>query len=410
VDGVVWVVRPEEFSMAAVTRWAVATGAACLLIAAVYLPPRGGVHPPGAIITAQLPQASAARLHAQALADEWRAVDGDVRLLDARARLQQAFAARDPSIEGPVLLLHGEPGLSARAKQRLNAALDSLWHALGLHETKVRVGMVIETSASSRATPFQPRPEQTQFSYLEPDSTDRATCTVLVDAGSYWSSFLADTGASTRGPTSLVPWLKAGLGPCGFYARYGAPSRSVGRWLRARSWDLASVLSPPPAPSASERDAGVEGNADRPWYWERVYMFGPETIACLAAREAGCLTAVLAGADAGDRDGLRAIRETRHWWRVQRLVPGERYLSDVASDIGADRFQRFWTSPLPVDTALAAALKQPIGVWTAHWQARFISPIRLGPSAPAGAGAMALLLAVGAVVVAVLAVSRRQVR
>jgi hypothetical protein len=104
------------------------------------------------------------------------------------------------------------------------------------------------------------------------------------------------------------------------------------------------------------------------------------------------------------------MRPERRWWRTQRLLPGERYLSDVAREVGRDRFQSFWTSTLPVDSALATALKQPVGEWTSQWERRFIAPIRLGAAAPLGATAIALLLGAVAVLAVMLTASRRQVR
>jgi AcrR family transcriptional regulator len=106
----------------------------------------------------------------------------------------------------------------------------------------------------------------------------------------------------------------------------------------------------------------------------------------------------------------QVVRIERRWWRTQHLLPGERYLSDVARAIGRDRFLSFWTSPLPVDTALAAALKQPVGEWTEQWERRFVPRIRLGAAAPLDATALALVLAAVAVALVALRASRRQVR
>jgi len=95
---------------------------------------------------------------------------------------------------------------------------------------------------------------------------------------------------------------------------------------------------------------------------------------------------------------------------VQHLLPGERYLGDVARTVGRDRFLDFWTSGQPVDTALAAALKQPVGEWTADWERGFVRPIRLGPAPPLGGVAIALAIAVLAIVVVAGTASRRQIR
>jgi hypothetical protein len=92
------------------------------------------------------------------------------------------------------------------------------------------------------------------------------------------------------------------------------------------------------------------------------------------------------------------------------LVEASRFLGDVAHEVGRDRFLDFWTSALPVDTALAAALKRPVGAWTADWQSNFVRPIRLGPAPPLGSVAIALAIAALALALVAVTASRRQVR
>src|SRR5256886_14486627 len=74
--------------------------------------------------------------------------------------------------------------------------------------------------------------------------------------------------------------------------------------------------------------------------------------------------------------------DPRGWWRGQRLLYSDRYLADVAREVGHDRFLRFWNSPDPVDTALATALKMPVGEWTERWQRRFLPRLPPGAAAP----------------------------
>ena len=97
------------------------------------------------------------------------------------------------------------------------------------------------------------------------------------------------------------------------------------------------------------------------------------------------------------------------WWRGQRLLYSDRYLADVAREVGHDRFLRFWNSPEPVDTALAAVLKMPVGEWTERWQRRFVPRLPLGPAAPVSATVIGLLLGGAAVAVVSLGAKRRQV-
>ena len=104
------------------------------------------------------------------------------------------------------------------------------------------------------------------------------------------------------------------------------------------------------------------------------------------------------------------MRVDRRWGRIPRLIEGQRFLGDVARAVGRDRFLTFWTSAQPVDTALAAALKRPVGEWTADWERAFVPPIRLGPTPPLGGMAIALAIAALALAIVAGSASRRQVR
>jgi len=134
-------------------------------------------------------------------------------------------------------------------------------------------------------------------------------------------------------------------------------------------------------------------------------------VACLARRPDACRTAVLEGVEgAFDDSGPRVVTLGQWWWKSQRLVAAERYLSDVVREVGHDRFQRFWSSTQPVDTALAAMLKMPVGEWTVGWERRFAPELPLGAAAPPSASFLALLLAAAAVGSVALTARRRQVR
>jgi hypothetical protein len=205
--------------------------------------------------------------------------------------------------------------------------------------------------------------------------------------------------------------LEAGLGPCAFYAAYGTPGRPVESWLAARHWDVGLYLGSHGI--AGERCSSLDlmGNPSSPWYWDGVYSFPPATVACLAGRPSGCKAAALAGATEERTIPIpNVVLVERRWWRVQHLLPGERYLGDVARTVGRDRFLDFWTSAQPVDTALAAALKRPVGEWTADWERGFVRPMRLGPTPPLGAAVIAVAIAVLVLTVVAATASRRQVR
>jgi hypothetical protein len=170
-------------------------------------------------------------------------------------------------------------------------------------------------------------------------------------------------------------------------------------------------LDPGATTSEAPSPASLLGDARYRWYWEHIYSYPPATVACMAGRAEGCRAAVLEGATARSAESLpRVVGIERRWWQVQNLVPAERYLSDVVRAVGRERFQRFWSSPLPVDTALATALKMPVGEWTAQWQRRYVPTLRLGAAAPLGAYLLALALGGLALMSVALTASRRQVR
>jgi hypothetical protein len=412
MDGVFCGLRPVELAMARdLKRWVAAALAACGVIGIAYLPPRGGVRPNRALVF-PIPELTPARRRAQALAAEWRAVNGAARLLEQRRRLRSALSHSGDHVWGPTILLTGVDSIPPNAMPLVSVAMDSVWANLGLADTKVRVHVVIELLPTARGASTSV-PTQGGEVYLEPDSTDRTICVALVPAGRYWTRFIL--GERTPGhasvPSRFVQWLSAGLGPCAFYAAYGTPGRPVRRWLAARKWNIALYLGSHGI--AGERFSSVDlmGDPRSDWYWRSVYSFPSATVACLAGRTAGCRAAVLDGADAEVEDAIpRVVRLEQRWWRTQRLLPGERFLSDVARAVGRDRFLRFWGSPLPVDTALATALKMPVGDWTAQWQRGYVRQLRLGAAAPLGASLLSLVLGAIAVISVALTVSRRQVR
>jgi len=388
--------------VASLKRWLAVGLTACFVLALAYLPPRGAESSGKSPFVGQPLWGTPARQHAQALADEWRKVDAAVRLLEDRQRV-----TRDSLRARPTIVFRGAT-LPPKDVHNVETVMDSVWRDLGLGETKVRVTLVIELQrpySSDTPTPLQDR-----VAYLAPDSTHRTTCLAYLPAGPYWTLFIL--GKRHEGFGRFAQWLEAGLGPCAFYAAYGTPGRSVESWLVARHWDVGLYVGSHGI--AGERFSSLDllGNPSSSWYyWDGVYSFPPATVACLAGRPSGCRAAVLAGAAEERTIPIpNVVLVERRWWRVQNLLPGERYLGDVARAVGRERFLNFWTTALSVDTALAGTLKRPVGEWTAEWQRGFVHPIRLGPTPPLGGVAIALAIAVLAVVLVSVTASRRQVR
>jgi hypothetical protein len=156
--------------------WVGAAVAACLLIGAAYLPPRGGVRAglSGVVFTSPRP-VTAARLRAQALGAELRTATAHLRVTEARTQMGSEVERRSADARGVVLLIIGPDSLARRARPAVAAALDSVWQRLGLDEAKVTLVLVLDLVATLGS----------ERTYVFPDSTDRTTCAVW-ESGGYW--------------------------------------------------------------------------------------------------------------------------------------------------------------------------------------------------------------------------------
>ncbi|PYP16033.1 MAG: hypothetical protein DMD52_08590 [Gemmatimonadetes bacterium] len=385
--------------------WLAAVLLACGAVAVAYLPPRGAARQAG-LGDAPIRQ-TPARLRAQALAAQWRVANLALRLPEYRKRLQpELLRRRERDEPGPALLIESSESLAPLVRERVRPVLDEVSRQLGLGVTKVSVGLVVDprryVSAKAAATPSQ---DFASPAYLFPDSSDRTTCVALIPAWE-WTRTLAGMV-----PARIEDWIRTGLGPCAFYAVYGAPGKEVRHWLAKRGYDLARVPFWDRERPERPQDSFVMYQNGTRWWWRSVYQFPVTAIGCMAGRTTSCRAAVLSGAAEWTGDSLPRFLESdpRAWWRGQRLLYSDRYLADVVREVGHDRFLRFWNSPDPVDTALAAALKMPVGEWTERWQRRFVPRLPLGPAAPLSATVLGLLLGGAAVVVVALGATRRQV-
>jgi hypothetical protein len=376
-------------------------------VAVVYLPPRGGVTAPELRFAARVPQLTPARLRAQDVAERWRATQAAIRLLESAHPLVRPFSAGRSNGAGPTVIVDSPDSVSSLLRPVLTAMLDTVWSQLGLGETKVAVVVVFEAHRVT-VRGFAPVARSSDASYLLPDSGNRTTCGVLIPAGYWITNLLLFRRVEREG--QFREWLKGSLGPCAFYAAYGNPGKPVRSWLARRNFDLAlyPVWDTPGRP----RLWGLEADPARQrWWWDWVYNQSLTAVACLARRPDACRTAVLEGVENAFDDSVpRVVTLGQWWWKSQRLVAADRYLSDVVREVGRDRFLRFWSSTQPVDTALAAALRMPVGEWTVRWERRFAPPLPLGAAGPLSASVLAVLLAAAAVGSVALTARRRQVR
>src|SRR5258708_6245578 len=161
--------RVAELAMAPRLRpWLGAALAACVLIAAAYLPPRGGVRPRGLVFNMQRPL-TAARLRAQAVGAALRAATVQLRVQEARDNQGDEVARQQQNTNGLVLLILGPDTMARRMRPAVAAALDTVWHHLGLGETKVDLVFVLDLATKTGGI---------TRAYVFPDSSDRSTCAV----------------------------------------------------------------------------------------------------------------------------------------------------------------------------------------------------------------------------------------
>ena len=387
--------------------WVAITILACGVIAAASLPLRGtraGTQTP--FVFSRLPQPTPARQRAQGLADEWRAAQTASRLAEERVRLRARLGMALQDVDRPVLVMAGGDPDATALQAQLAAQLDSVWRDLGLAETKIAVGVVVDHSDGT--DPSVPREESWGPSYLLPDSTNRTVCLVRLQENAGWRHAVQREAASRV--RWLRQWLKTSLGPCAFLAAYGMPGRSVLGWLSNRSFDLALAPTWDDSLAADRRRTSLMLGDGTRWWWDYLYHQSFPAVACLAGRVAGCREAVLAGASEQRVAFSPVVVTNRRFWQQQRLIGATFYLSDVAREIGRDRFLEFWNSSLPVDVSLARALRQPVGEWTVRWQRHFAPQLRLGPAAPLGGSLLAVLLAIAFVATVTLTARKRQVR
>ncbi|MGH7532135.1 MAG: hypothetical protein ACREL4_02480, partial [Gemmatimonadales bacterium] len=331
----------------------------------------------------ELPAESPADAAVSAAAARWRSNDRALTLARDRLALAPALrAARDRGDVNAALLIVGADRTTPRVDSLLHLALGDTWHLLGLGATKVGVAVVVDLSPKAprdTATASTPTPLNSYLLWALPDSSDRSTCSVIIDDRYYARRLLQQGHDPSRAETAA--WLATRIGPCALVARFGVPGPRVRSWLGTRGWDLAQQPTWRGAlPSDWARSYLVQGGPVPRWWWEILDEMRPVAHACLGGRASACRTAVADGDGESITDSFPRILEPNpgYAFTLVGLLEGAHYLFDVADDAGPQRFQEFWNTTLPVDSALSLALRKPVGRWTAEWQRRALPTPPLG--------------------------------
>jgi len=202
------------------------------------------------------------------------------------------------------------------------------------------------------------------------------------------------------------------LGPCYWWARYGAPGRGIGEWLAARDYAPALLPTASPVPdSVRGTQRGLYGTSRL-----RDYALELDAERCLAGRPGACGEAMVEPEPSVNWRGWRdPVRErgptlaTRPAYRVPGDFAGYEaaFLADVERAWGPERFARFWASDAEPAQAFEAVFGAEMDRWTRGW-----AQARLGPEVAtpwAGWGTLLLsLIAIAALAGAAVAVAMRR--
>jgi hypothetical protein len=293
----------------------------------------------------------------------------EVSWAEHRTALLRAVRAAAPRPGAPPVLVTALkfPPATRRA---IEDQLGAIWREIGPTSGDIAIGVVV----NDQGMPIQ----------ILPPATDGHLCAVALPV--VWTLRWMLRSPEPPRADQLQPWLRNGLGPCAFYAAFGRPGARVEAWLLARGFDLATDMDwiDPPGPEHAF-DPGVVDAPNlrvRP-FWERDDRYGAslDAVACNAWNLARCHAALF------NPDTVVFSRErrrdppgviTQSWWRSPRLYGGGSYLADLVRAVGRERFQAFWSSPAPVDSAFLAAMGTPIEVWTARWERERMGALPLG--------------------------------
>lgn len=328
---------------------------------------------------------------------EWRAIarrDSIVASLSAR-----------PAAVAESLVVRGSTGVSRETVAHVERLVRRQASGLGIDRARARVTIAVVTEARSPVDLPAADRGGLAFDYIVPPSAPPGSCVVVV--------VLRASDASTASEARItrmlgdVAYTSALLGPCGFFARFGAPGPAMERWLMSRGYDLARTPNWRLIRSGGSRDVG-----DRSWRRRREHEYFSEAMApgvraCVAGRIQAC-EAMVAEQPPGESGtpGLLIRRSIYDGTGSSSIVD---YLSDLVSYAGADRVAPLWTGEAST-LAFSDAAGESIGEWTRRWLlAYYPSRPRIGPGIGIGELAVALAGLLASIGVAVLVASRRQV-
>ena len=378
--------------MALTLRSWIAIGAlGCATLAVALLPP--APQPEGATRPYEGPEVSARSEIARALRSDYQLALFLRRRDDALAQLREGAGT-------PLLLVDSRrpTQLTTRNRHALEVATHSIAPRLAPLDTASRL-VIFVTPDTEYAAPAGGWVGLGKLVYVYPEGTDGRTCLVIVPTG---------------GIRTLAVDTAGILGPCAYYAAFGRPGPGVAGWLRATHY-YSALESDWLSPRPRIEPPGLEDLlAYRSW-GQALSLLGHVG---LSLDGTGCAAGKLDRCAAyldqtpwfegfSQRRTFTFISERWIWWRGRDEYVW--YLADLIREMGRDRFGEFWRSPLPRDSAFAAAFGVSMTEWTHRWIASRRPNVRVGSAIRLTSALLGVLLAAILVAGGAYYNSRRQV-
>ncbi len=375
-----------------VKRWIAAALMGCAVVAVGLLPPE--VEPPPDLLRFTPRQQTATAQIARAVQRDYQTLlqlahrDEALRLL----RATRAAGTAPVTLIDPRVPEH--PGIGRVAAARTIAAFDSTMRALAPRDTGIQLVLFASRDTEFAAPRVGGLVALRNVEYALPGVTDGRTCLVIVPVSPRFYSYTSDL-----------------LGPCGFYAAFGRPGPAVRQWLRATGYYVAtnSDWSTARSPHRVNLDEMMR-NMSLSQIWDVMGYAGltHDAAACAAGRLWRCripLDAIPPWAGPHPGTGPLADITTGSWWHEEQ----QWFLADLVQAMGYERFGRFWRSPLPRDSAFAAAFGTSIEQWTHRWIAERRPGVRLGSAIRLSSALLGFVFAIGLVAGGAYYTTRRRI-
>jgi hypothetical protein len=336
-----------------------------------------------------------------------RQTESALTVLERRDGVLASLKKEPPLPGGPRIKF--DLALAPAAQRALTNGLDAVATGLRPYASDVRTMLVFTSDPNRR--------EVSASWYLLPDATDGRTCLVLQFLDENTRQFLNTAGDMRL--DELQSRMSRQLGPCAFYTAFGKPGAGVERWLREYNYVYAwsTDWQIPNVPLDLAEDLSDASLSDLLQHLVRpAETWGGQPLsvrACAHGNQTQCRTVL----SLSDRYwgtipplGTRyAVARGWYNWGDSRERVMQTFLADLVQFTGRDRFERFWRSPLPRDSAFATTIGMSIEEYTHRWLQGKFPAVHYGPYVAVGSILLGLVLLAAMVSVTGLYASRRQV-